>query len=515
MACWILHQELETDAAPDARDVEVQAAAVAEALRASGRAVDLRTCTLDLRALDAALRAEQPAVVVNLVEDLSGSPRLAALVPALLEARDIPFTGCPALALQLTLHKTHTKERLRAAGLPTPGWITVDGSGRAHRQGDAGQGAGGWLLKSDCEHASLGVAEGDLTIDPDPQAATQRLRTCVAARGTGWFAEAYVEGREFNVALLEGPDGLEALPAAEIIFDFPPGVPHILGYRAKWETDSFEYRHTRRQFDTSPAELPLREHLERLARRCGEVFGLRGYARVDFRVDAAGEPWILEVNSNPCLSPDAGFAAAVAQAGYTYRDAVERLIAAAVAQALPASATPAPTTQPATTRPTPVACRFRDRVQPDDPARIRALIAATGYFFPAETEVAVELVDERLAKGDASGYAFILAETTDGELAGYVCFGPTPCTQASFDLYWIAVHPARQGSGLGRELMAAAEQAIRRMGGRRVYVETSNRAKYVSTRTFYLRCGYVLASLLEDFYAPGDGKATYVKELPL
>jgi acetoin utilization deacetylase AcuC-like enzyme/GNAT superfamily N-acetyltransferase len=149
-------------------------------------------------------------------------------------------------------------------------------------------------------------------------------------------------------------------------------------------------------------------------------------------------------------------------------------------------------------------------VEPRDAERIAALVRITGFFNPAEVEVAAELVQERLAKGPTSGYQFILAEHY-GRLAGYACYGPIPGTASSYDLYWIAVHPDFQGKGLGRRLLTETEQRVTRAGGTRIYVETSQRVQYASTRAFYEGCGYRLESVLSDFYAPGDGKVTYCK----
>jgi GNAT superfamily N-acetyltransferase len=156
---------------------------------------------------------------------------------------------------------------------------------------------------------------------------------------------------------------------------------------------------------------------------------------------------------------------------------------------------------------------LRYEVSAADRQRVRTLVAATGFFSPSEIDVAVELVDERLAKGAAaSGYDFVFAEA-GGELLGYACFGPIPATAVSFDLYWIVVHPARQRMGLGRQLMDDAERLIRAGGGRRVYVDTSNRPQYAPTRAFYQRCGYTCEAVLQDFYAPGDDKVIFVKVL--
>jgi ribosomal protein S18 acetylase RimI-like enzyme len=157
---------------------------------------------------------------------------------------------------------------------------------------------------------------------------------------------------------------------------------------------------------------------------------------------------------------------------------------------------------------------FRYEVLPRDVDGVRSLVARTGFFRDDEIAVAAELVTERLNRGPQSGYYFVMAEE-GGRLAGYVCYGPIACTISSFDLYWIAVEPGLQGRGLGKALLYEAERLIRDMGGDRVYVETSSRTQYESTRLFYERCGYSKASVLDDFYAPGDSKATYLKRLSM
>lgn len=155
---------------------------------------------------------------------------------------------------------------------------------------------------------------------------------------------------------------------------------------------------------------------------------------------------------------------------------------------------------------------FRSRVRPEDREAVRAVLESAGFFYPEEIGVAVELVEERLARGEASGYHFDFAED-GGRVAGYTCFGPIACTQASFDLYWIGVHQDYRRAGLGRRLLARGEERIRELGGARVYVETSSRPLYEPTRRFYLACGYRLEAQLQDFYAPGDGKVIFLKEL--
>ncbi len=155
---------------------------------------------------------------------------------------------------------------------------------------------------------------------------------------------------------------------------------------------------------------------------------------------------------------------------------------------------------------------FRYELQPQDPERISRLTDITGFFTAAEVQVAVELVNERLAKGETSGYYYVMAEHY-GRLAGYACYGPIACTVSSYDVYWIAVHPDYQGKGLGRRILKEVERLIRQGGGTRIYVETSQRVQYASTRAFYESGGYRLESVLADFYAPGDGKVVYCKSL--
>lgn len=155
---------------------------------------------------------------------------------------------------------------------------------------------------------------------------------------------------------------------------------------------------------------------------------------------------------------------------------------------------------------------FRHDVFPEDRESVRRLVDSTGVFSPVEIDVAVELVDERLKHGLKSEYYFVFAEQ-DGRPVGYTCYGPIPLTDASFDLYWIAVDKALHGQRIGRALLEQSEELIRQLGGKRVYIETSNRHHYAPTRGFYLRCGYRQAALLNDFYADGDDKVIYVKDI--
>jgi D-alanine-D-alanine ligase len=179
------------------------------------------------------------------------------------------------------------------------------------------------------EDASYGLDDG--AVAEGRERIVARAQSCAARLGGRWFAERFIDGREFNVALIEREGEPDILPIGEMVFeDWDETRPRIVGYDAKWNADTAEYRDTTRIFGWEKREPDLRRSLEKLSKDCWELFGLSGYARVDFRVDAAGKPFILEVNPNPCLEPDAGFAAAGAAAGLSYDDLVAAILRAAV-----------------------------------------------------------------------------------------------------------------------------------------------------------------------------------------
>lgn len=137
---------------------------------------------------------------------------------------------------------------------------------------------------------------------------------------------------------------------------------------------------------------------------------------------------------------------------------------------------------------------------------------ATGFFSDEEVGFVKELAEAALNQGAQSGYHFVLARESN-DVLGFACFGPIPGTLHSHDLYWIVVDPAHQGSGVGRSLLATVEQEISTLGGKRLYADTSSRSQYAPTHRFYERCGFSVGAHLEDYYAPGDGRYTFVKVL--
>jgi D-alanine-D-alanine ligase-like ATP-grasp enzyme/GNAT superfamily N-acetyltransferase len=497
MNILVIHDLVPMDAPPHSQDTLVQVAAVSEALRSRGHAVTTFAVTLDLDAFDRYIATTRPDVVFNLVESLGGADNAAAAPVALLEARRVPFTGSGTAALALSNDKLVAKTQMKSLAIPTPAWLSLDDV-RQFRPGR-------YIVKAVAEHASFGLDDSAVVDLKDPAQAEDAMRRQSDQLGCICFAECYVDGREFNLSILEDANGLAVLPPAEIDFSaFPPNKPKLVGYAAKWSGRSFEFANTPRRFEF-PDDGALRRTLCTLAERTFRAFHTRGYARVDFRVGDAG-PQVLELNTNPCLSPDAGYAAALMQADISYAEALERLVQRALGR-------PAALTRIARAERNAGRIRLRSVATADDVARVRAITADTGFFYPVEVEVAVELVDERLAKGESSGYYFLFADDASGDTIGYASYGPIEMTDGSWDLYWIAVRSNAQGSGTGRALVEAVEQDVRARGGKRIYVETAGRPAYEPTRAFYRRCDYRVEGTFEDFYGAGDAKIVFVKTL--
>ncbi len=303
---------------PDEIDTLAAAQAVAGALRELGFATEVIGVDLDLRALEA-LPRRRPLTAFNLVDAVRGDGRLAPMIPAILDGLGLPYTGARTGAWFETLSKIATKLKLAASGLPTPAW-SEDGHGL-----DPGARA---IVKPVFEHGSLGMDDRSVVKGAD---AAQAIQERALRWKTEHFAETYVEGREFNLALIERDGAPLVLPIAEIVFEgFGTSRPRIVGYDAKWRPDSQAYIGTPRRFGLEAEEPELAARLSELARAAWTCFDLTGYARVDFRVDGSAKPFILEVNVNPCLSPDAGFAAAAAKAGLSYAAMIGRIVQASL-----------------------------------------------------------------------------------------------------------------------------------------------------------------------------------------
>jgi D-alanine-D-alanine ligase len=321
MKIVVLHGEVSADAGMDEKDALVQVAAVSSALTDLGYTPIIIPLSLNFLPTIDRLKKMRPSLVFNLVETLAGQGSLIHMAPSLLDYLGIPYTGADTEAMFMTSNKLLAKQVCRAAGIATPPFFLPDRTfGSSFVEGT-------YIIKSVWEHASSWLDENSIISARDMDSIHIAILAQQKNLGMECFAEKFIEGREFNLSLLAGKTGPEVLPPAEIRFDdFPPGKARVVDYRSKWVEDSFEYHHTPRNFNFSQEDKPLLLHLMDLARQCWHAFDLRGYARVDFRVDSTGRPWVLEVNTNPCLSPDAGFCAALERSGMSFPHALERII---------------------------------------------------------------------------------------------------------------------------------------------------------------------------------------------
>jgi D-alanine-D-alanine ligase len=320
MRVLVLHSDVPPDAPADELDTLYTAQAVAEALGPRGYDVTQAAFTPDLEVTRALIAEHRPEVVFNLVEAIWRQGELACIAPIILEKLKVSYTGCPAAPMALAGDKPLAKRILRLGGLPTSDWDEPPF--------DNLEDGRKYIVKSATEDASLGLDEG--CVVQGKAGVHARAKDSREKHGGRWFAEAYIHGREFNVSVLEENGNPRVLPIPEMEFrDWPAARPRVVGYDAKWDEESHECLNTVRQFGLDRTDPGLNAELIRLAEAAWRLFGLHGFARVDFRVDEAGRPFILELNPNSCLEPGAGFAAASAQAGMDYGDAVEKIIAAA------------------------------------------------------------------------------------------------------------------------------------------------------------------------------------------
>jgi D-alanine-D-alanine ligase len=222
--------------------------------------------------------------------------------------------------MYLTTNKPLSKQLMLLSGIETPAWQTAR---EVRREGLKIRAP--IIIKPVWEDGSWGIdAESVFYSEGE---CVERIEQMDSTAPGKFFVEAFVEGREVSVSLLADRGKPEMLPPSEIVFtNFPAGKPHIVDYEAKWDSGSFAGGNTPRSFDFADGDLMLCGRVKALAGQCWSCFGLRGYARVDFRIDERNKPWAIDVNANPCVSPDSGFVAAATAAGYTYEGIITRII---------------------------------------------------------------------------------------------------------------------------------------------------------------------------------------------
>lgn len=483
--------------------VLAEVAAVSAALQKNN--IHFNTASIsNLQELPKVLNTFKDEVVFNLVEGLEGAIGDVNAVPVVCESFGRGCTGNPWECLHQTLDKWLTKFLLKERGLPVP-------DARLVPPGQSFSGHPGHkqslLLKPLLSDASEGITQASV-VPPPYDGINERIAELHRRFGQPVLVETFVDGRELNVAVIDMGSGPQVMPIAEIDFSaFPADRHKIVDYEAKWIEDSFAYNNTPRKI---PADLPEKtaERIRELALGAWHALNCRDYIRVDFRLDAKLNPFILEVNANPDISPDAGLAAAIAAAGISYDRFVMQMISNASGRRTETKISTVPSA-PAKV----VGGVEIRRTVPADVEPLMKILAGTAFFHDNELQIAEEVLLDAVNDLKVSDYQSYTA-CVDGRPAGWVCWGATPCTDKTFDVYWLAVDKKIQGKGIGRKLMAFAEESIWEAGGRLAVLETAGREDYKPTRGFYMSIGYTEAARVKDFYAPGDDKVIYTKPAP-
>ena len=291
--------------------------AIHQALIESGYTVVRLPLLPPLESAKESLKCLETDLVFNLFEGFDGCPETEATVANFLSELELTYTGCHGSALSLGLDKVKTKARLEAIGIDTPRYQLLDPKTISlfHLKYPC-------IVKPCAEDGSNGISEESVVHDfasLERQVAT--VNKCFGRRA---LVEEFVDGREFNITVL-GTNGPKALPASEIVYSLPPEIPRILSFSAKWDHQSIYFEHTKA---VCPAEinLELRKRITQTALLAFRLLGSRGYARVDFRLDAEEQLNVIEVNPNPDISPDAGAALQAQAAGMTYNQFIEQIV---------------------------------------------------------------------------------------------------------------------------------------------------------------------------------------------
>ncbi|HOE20625.1 MAG TPA: ATP-grasp domain-containing protein [Spirochaetota bacterium] len=317
MEIVFVHQFIHENAPADEKDVLEQRDELAEIFINMGYAISSRSIQSQLDLILLQELANKDCIVFNLCESLFGRDDLLFLVPFMLEHYNIPFTGSGSMALALSCHKLESKSLMINNFIPTPRHITSSTQYNNNLNGT-------YIIKPYNTHASIHITQDSVIrvhSKHDFDLLLDRLKTSHAL-----FAEEYIDGREFNISLMQTDEGVLILPHAEIIFEnYPPNMYKIVDYDAKWAHDSFAYEHTIRNFYFPEDDSPLLNEIDRLSLKVWELFSLNGYARIDYRI-RGNEIFILEVNANPCISIYSGFMAAVKQYGLSFQDALDIIL---------------------------------------------------------------------------------------------------------------------------------------------------------------------------------------------
>ena len=255
--------------------------------------------------------------IFNLTETLCGSS-LLYIPPLYFEQFNCKFTGVDSQGMYLTSDKLLTKKFLKLNNISCPDSISLDDFSRVKKFLNKPL-----ILKPVNQEASVGINDKSVKTFKSEK----ELKAALSFPKEKYFAEDFIDGREFNISVIMENGEPFVLPPAEMKFiNFPEGKPQIVGYNAKWAESSFEYTHTKRCFSFEDKDSLLLENLKKLCEKIYTIFCKKGYIRVDLRLDKNEKPFIMEINANPCITKDSGFTAANLKAGFDYNTMIKKIV---------------------------------------------------------------------------------------------------------------------------------------------------------------------------------------------
>lgn len=313
--CCILFNQPRENALPDELDVLDQVEYVEKNLWELGVNTYRKGITADFMSEVASLAQNKPDFVFNLVESINNKGELCYFVPALLNMYSIPYSGNPLEAMFITTSKALTYNFLVKEGISTPDSF-IPSRYTDLRPGNR------YIIKPVWEDGSQGI-----TVDSVFTYSQGYEKNLEKYDDVHWIIQDYIDGREFNISVLYSENGPQVMPPAEMVFhNFEGDKPKIVDFKAKWVSESFEYENTIREFPRHKLNPVLSEKLNEIVLKCWNVFKLKGYARVDMRIDKNENPYVIEINANPCMSPDSGLVAATQEAGIPITEVLQRII---------------------------------------------------------------------------------------------------------------------------------------------------------------------------------------------
>lgn len=315
----ILHNKISDTPTTDELDVLDQVKDVNEALIQLGYETAIVPFSFDLNEAISKIKAENPKFVFNLVEGIDNDGQLITIAPAILDYLKVPYTGCTKESMFITSNKVLTKKIMKINDIPTAEWVTLENE-KDNEFLDNER----FIVKAIWEDASIGLDE-DAVVSPTSK---ENLLNIIKAKNEKYkiefFAERYIHGRDFTISMV----ARKQAPVCEVTFldYYSDDKVRVFNYNAKWVKDTPEYDNTDIEFEFEGIKKSTVEEMQKIAYDCWDIFNLKGYARVDFRVDEAGKPFVLEVNPNPCISRGIMFEKTLREGGFDYVNIIKLII---------------------------------------------------------------------------------------------------------------------------------------------------------------------------------------------